>query len=267
MDIKIFLQSVCIAIGLACINPLSLQGQTTESSIVAKTDSISVDKLEEFMNDNPQAIEIKILSEGTMAYLCANDSDLFVRLSVGHPMLFMRMLMQGLTIHIDPTGAKKKKFAFVFPSARDVQQKMNSTSSSIIKDSKERPNVGPLVEEMNKIAASFIIDGKEKPIELTRSLIELDTENEQLNFYALIPKTEMMKEKKLVSDWSIGLYLDSPIGVLEGPRKGNMGAGPTQVGTRERDSKGDDKEIEKLMKKKINVWAKFSIEEANSVNL
>ena len=79
----------------------------------------------------------------------------------------------------------------------------------------------------------------------------------------------MMDEKKLVSDWTLGIYLASPIGVLEGPREGNgMGAPQRPEGMPERRGmSSNSQEMEKLMKKKIFVWEKFSIDEANSVNL
>ena len=255
-DIRQLLQTLCVALCLSSILPMSAYGQDRVQKGNQANGRGATDLLEEFLVANPQAIEVKILSEGTMVYLCANDSNLFVRLSVGNPMLFMRMLMQGLTVYVDPTGAKKRKYSVVFPSARDVQSNMSRFSNGQRADSQGRPDVGPLLGEMNKVGA-------------TRSLIELDTEHEVLNFYALIPKTQMMDEKKLVSDWTLGIYLASPIGVLEGPREGNgMGAPQRPEGMPERRGmSSNSQEMEKLMKKKIFVWEKFSIDEANSVNL
>ena len=263
-DIKQFLMVFC----LISIIPLSSYGQNGWKLEPSSNNASSKGLLNQFLDANPKAIEVKILSEGTVAYLCADEENLFVRVSVGNPMLFMRMLMQGLTIRIDPTGAKKGKYAILFPSARDVQNSMGSSSLSQ-KSAQGRPDIGPLVLEMNKMGVVYNIKGKAQAMELSRSQIELDTENETLNYYVLIPKAQMMNEKKLSSIWSLGLYLESPIGVLEGPRdeggmrepqqQGHMQGRPTQP--------SNDKELEKLMKKKINVWEKFSIDVANSVNL
>lgn len=262
-DIRNLLSIICVALCLSSILPTSMYGQNKAQKQVQLNGQGTIDLLEKFLDANPQAIEVKILSEGTMAYLCANDSNLFVRLSVGNPMLFMRMLMQGITLYVDPTGAKKKKYSVIFPSARDVQSNMSRFSNGQREDSQERPDVGPLLGEMNKVGATFKINGKVQPMELSRSLIELDTEHEVLNFYMLIPKTQMMDEKKLASDWTLGIYLASPIGVLEGPREGNgMGAHQRPGGI-----PSDSQDMEKLMKRKISVWEKFSIDDANSVNL
>jgi len=264
-NIRLFLMVLC----LVCIIPQSTYGQNGWKLEPSSNNASLRGLLDQFLDANPKAIEVKILSEGTMAYLCADEDNLFVRVSVGNPMLFMRMLMQGLTIRIDPTGAKKGKYAIIFPSARDVQ---NSTGSSSLsqRSAQGRPDIGPLVLEMNKMGVVYNIKGKAQPMELSRSLIELDTENETLNYYVLIPKAQMMNEKKLSSVWSLGLYLESPIGVLEGPRGGGGVREPQQHG---RDLQGrpvqpsNDKDLEKLMKKTINVWEKFSIDDANSVNL
>lgn len=255
-----------VALCLASMLPSSLCGQNGWHLEEVSTKVESKGLLDKFLDDNPKAIEIKILSEGTMAYLCANDSDLFVRVSVGNPMLFMRMLMQGLTLRIDPTGGEKSKYEVIFPSARDVQKSIGGTPSGMQDD---RPDIGPLVQAMNRVGVVFDVKGKPRVLELSRSLIELDTENEVLSFYVLIPKSQMMEEKKLSATWSLGIYLESPIGVLEGPRDGGNMDRPQRPGSRSGRTGGtpDDKEMEKLMKKKINVWERFSIDEAYSINL
>jgi len=263
-DIKQFLLALC----LLSIMPQSSNGQNGWKLEPMSNNVSSKGILDQFLDANPKAIEVKILSEGTMAYLCADEDNLFVRVSVGNPMLFMRMLMQGLTIRIDPTGAKKGKYSIIFPSARDVQNSKNGHSLSQ-ESAQNRPDIGPLIMEMNKMGVAYNIKGKAQPMELSRSQIELDTENDALNYYVLIPKTQMMNEKKLSSTWSLGLYLESPIGVLEGPRENEGMQEPQQQGRmQDRPTQSSkDRETEKMMKKKINVWEKFSIDEANSVNL
>lgn len=265
-DVRHYFCAFCLVFCLTSFLPSAIYGQNSWhlEKINANTSTKSL--LDKFLDDNPKAIEIKILSEGTMAYLCADDSVLFVRVSVGNPMLFMRMLMQGLIVHIDPTGGKKNKYEIIFPSARDVQTSMSSIQNDRQGD---RPDIGPLVQAMNRVGAVFDINGKTQVLEQSQSLIELDTEKELLNYYILVPKTQMMNEKKLSSIWSLGLYVESPIGVLEGPRD-DRNMGPTRQPGRQsemNDRSHDNKEMEKLMKKKINVWEQFSIDEAYSINL
>ena len=266
-DIKQHFCTSCLAFCLTGILPSAMYSQNSwhlEENTGSNVNTKGL--LDKFLDGNPRAIEVKILSEGTMAYLCADDTFLFVRVSVGNPMLFMRMLMQGLTVHIDPTGKKKNKYEVVFPSARDVQANMESMGND---KRNERPDIGPLIQEMNMVGTVFDINGKTQVLDQSQSLIELDTENELLNYYILIPITQMMNEKKLSAIWSLGLYIESPIGVLEGPRD-DVGIGTPQRPEREpemNEKSHDSKEMDKLMKKKINIWEKFSIDEAYSINL
>ena len=234
------------------------------------------DTLQMFIDSNPYAVKVNILSEGTVAYLCADDDNLFVRLSVGNPQLFMRMLMQGFSLYVDPTGGKKEKYAILFPSAADVQEIMANFQPNkdlSLEDSEfSRPDILPLINEVNKIGAVFDINGKLYTLSKYRSIIELETENETLNYYALIPKTKMMAEKRLSSEWSIGIYLDTPSKKLEGPENNNRMIEPIPPIK----NKGDEipsqmhtggADMDKIMRKKINTWSKFSIDEVNSVNL
>ena len=256
-----------LALCFAKIMHLPAYGQNKLQQELNRSDVNPIGLLDKFLDANPNAIEVKILSEGTMAYLCADADNLFVRVSVGNPQLFMRMLMQGLAIRIDPTGAKRNKHTILFPSARDVQYAMEPIQSQNMKQG--RPDIGPLIFQMNKMGTVYYAHGKSYPMEMSRSHIELDAENETLDYYVLIPKEKMMKEKNLSSSWSIGLYLESPVGIMEGlpgeqgmqrpPSQGRMTGHPSQP--------MNDKKMEKLMKKKINVWETFPIDEVNSINL
>ena len=234
------------------------------------------DTLQMFIDSNPYAVKVNILYEGTVAYLCADDDNLFVRLSVGNPQLFMRMLMQGLTLYVDPTGGKKEKYAILFPSAADVQAAMENfqpTKNTRFGNSEQsRPDISPLIKEMNKVGVVFDINGKVRRLGESRSIIELEIENETLNFYALIPKTQMMAEKKLSSEWSIGIYLDTPSGNLEGPRNDMSMRGqrpPMRNGSsgRQPQMQSSESDINKIMRKKINAWSHFSIDDVNNVNI
>ncbi len=234
------------------------------------------DTLQKFLEANPYAVEVNILSEGTAAFLCADDDNLFVRLSVGNPQLFMRMLMQGLTLYIDPTGKKKEKYALLFPSAEDVKAVMGGNQpvagNGPDDSGKSRPDITPLISEMNKIGTVYDINGKSVVLDRMRTMIELDKENEALNYYALIPKQQMMSEKKLSSEWSIGIYLESPAGNLEGPQNGfgGRGQGPSfgnRNDNRPPQMRQGEVNIDKLMRKSINAWSKFLIDDVNNVNL
>ncbi len=261
---KIITLSMIVCIALASVK-LSY-AQSDDQTPPPDDSTATADPLEKFLDDNPKAVEVRILSEGTNAYLCANDTALFVRLSVGNPMIFMRMLMQGMKINIDPTGYNKKKYAVLFPSAHDVEEYVGDKSNS-----NGRPDIGPLVMAMNSVGASYDVNTKDGRRYKIPSLIELDTENECLHFYALVPKKELLEDKKLATDWSLGIYIESPIGVLEGPVGGGQMEPqrppmPMQGGRADTSAHQESFNVEKFMRKKIDSWAKFSIDEVNSIN-
>ncbi len=229
------------------------------------------DSLNIFLDNNPYAIEVNILTEGTKAFICADDNNLFTRISVGNPMIFMRMLMQGLTVYIDPTGKKKEKFAIFFPSARDVQMSMDNYQPTQNNDysNDEKPDIMPLIKEMNKKGIIFDVNGKSCRLDLSRSMIELNPENETVDFYVLLPINQMMQEKKLSDTWSLGIFMDTPEPEAEGPRMNR----PSNANERSNNSpfpdrhQKEDDNINMLMKNKINSWIKFSIEDAFNINL
>ena len=229
------------------------------------------DSLVVFLDNNPYAIEVNMLTEGTKVFICADDDNLFARISVGNPMLFMRMLMQGLTIYIDPTGKKKEKFAVFFPSAKDVQNVMNNYQpiQNAQMSNEEKPDIVPLITEMNKKGVVFDVNGKSCILHTNRYFIALNPENETVDYYVLTPIKQMMQEKKLSDMWSFGIYVDTPSPEAEGPK---MLDEPNTRQKQEINSFPDrqrksDKDINKIMKSKINSWIKFSIEDAFNINL
>ena len=81
-------------------------------------DSISV--LQAFLEKNRQCWAKEIIYEGCSVLLNSDGESLFVQLKILHPALQMRLLMQGMTVSVDPTGRKKEKYQTVIPSATDV---------------------------------------------------------------------------------------------------------------------------------------------------
>lgn len=264
---KDLLKAQRLAILILVLVPMTVIGQNIEAQTVERaTEEKSI--MDDFFNRNPLAVEMKILNEGTKAYLCADDENLFVRLSVSNPMLFMRMLMQGFTISIDPTCRRKRSYSAVFPSATDVEQQMNIKQQTIPEEVGDRPDIGPIIMAMNKLGAIFKIKGKAGAPDASRSYVELDSENEILNFCALFPKAEMLEEKKLVETWQLGIYVEHPSVDMEPPiayDKDNLGAYSPQ--NKARGQNIDMKEDNSIARAKINFWIKFSIDEIDNINL
>lgn len=230
-----------------------------------------VDTLELFLENNPYAVQVNILNEGTVAFLCSDDDNLFIRVAVGNPMLFMRMLMQGLTVYVDPTGRNKEKYSLIFPSAENVRHLMNDNKQrqySKTETINERPDIFPLLNAINEVGVIYDVNGISTKLSPLRSLIDLDEEDEIISFCVLMPKTGLMNEKKLSSTWSLGIYLDSVSENIKEPRNNdNTIPPPHPYSEFEEKQNSTSNDINHLMKKKINEWATFNIDEVNNINL
>ncbi len=65
------------------------------------------DSLAAFIDKNPDAVDYDVIYEGTKLNLSSDTCDLLVNLSVAHPALQMRFLMQRVALYIDPSGKRK----------------------------------------------------------------------------------------------------------------------------------------------------------------
>lgn len=223
-------------------------------------------KVKEFLKDNPKSVAFDVISEGTNIYLAADEEYIVMTMTIAHPALQMKFLMQGVSFFIDPTGKKKEKHAVFFPSARDVEEEMKRFQPTPQSGNQqhERPDVRPLIEALNRCGAIYDINGRQYPLADGHFMMELDVEKEMLVYYIMIPKSELMKEKKLSDIWSVGIYSNN---FEQPPMDERPDFGPPQpngnVSLREKDTN----KTMKAMAGKIDVWERFSIDEVNNVNL
>ena len=228
------------------------------------------DTLATFIGNNPNAVDFNVIYEGTKLNLSADDEFLLVNLSVAHPALQMRFMMQRVSLYIDPSGKKKKRYEVVLPSAMDVKDVLGATAqphsndqtTNSPDDQDERPDIRPLIGALNKRGAEFHSDGSNIHLSQQLFYIEHDRENERLNYYILIPKAPLMQDPKLSEKWTLGIFSINDFANMPPPeQQGDDGMMPPPMGSE------DEPNIQELMQSDIREWVKFSIDDVNNANL
>lgn len=221
-----------------------------------------------FIDGHPKCIKNDVVYEGCTLLVCSDGEYLFAQVNILHPAMQMRILMQGLTIYIDPTGKKKEKYAIVFPAASDVRDMMNENIPSADRQREERPDISPLINSLQGYGVVYDVKGKVSQIGKNMYSITLSEQKNMLSYSILIPICDMLNEKKLSKIWSVGLYSEGGQRDKEGPgfeahstkRQPNM---PMERGSASND---DQTEMRKIMSKDIVSWTKFSFEKVCSLN-
>ncbi len=227
------------------------------------------DTLTAFIRENPGAVDFNVIYEGTKLNLSANDDFLLVQLSVAHPALQMRFLMQNVSLYIDPTGKKKKRYEIVLPSALDVKDELQGNMPmpsqqdvQKVGGEAERPDIRPLIAALNKRGADYNSPGGYQRLGYQFFHVEHDRKNELLNYYVLVPKRSLMQDKKLSEKWNVGLFSVNDFAAMPPPEQqgeGGMMPPPMQG--------GDQQDIQELMRSDIKEWVKFSIDDVNNANI
>lgn len=241
--------------------------------------SAQVDSLSAFIQHNPNAVDFNVLHEGTKINFSADEAHLLVNFSVAHPALQMRFLMQHSSIYIDPSGKKRRVYEVIMPSALDVKDELAHSKKTIMQEgfdgnqknqssnlkvqSTERPDLRPLILALNKRGASFRCGKDTIHLGYQHFYIEMDTKNEWLNFYALLPKDVLMRDKKLSDTWSVGIF--SINGIADIPPSG--GVDGKEVMTPPPLEGEDEESLKELMQRNIREWKKFSIDDVNNANI
>lgn len=233
-----------------------------------------VSTLQAFIKNNSRCWSKEVVYEGSNILLCSDGESLLVQFKILHPAIQMRLLMQGLTFYIDPTGRKKEKYSVVFPSANDVKEQMQMMEPqrpSQDAANMQRPDIRPLINSLSKYGAVLDINGKSTFIDSGNFVISLDETNASLIYTVLIPVEQMLKEKKLSDKWRIGLYSqggkqgEGDPGLGEGPGFGH-GPNDRRQQTEENKQMPDYEDMQKLLMKDIEEWINFSFSEICSLN-
>ena len=222
------------------------------------------DTLATFINRNPNAVDFNIIFEGTKLNLSADDDGLLVNLSIVHPALQMRFLMQPASLYIDPSGKKRKKYEIILPAAIDVKEELEAAIPQPETDGRQdaRPDIRPLISALNKKGAAYRHGSSTTLLGYQRFHIEIDPKNDMLNYYVLIPKEELMQEKKMSDKWALGIFSVNDFANM--PPPGQEGEGGMMPPPMEGDGRQD---IQELMQSDIRQWVRFSIDDVNNANL
>lgn len=244
-----------------------------------EADMPDVMNLTTYLDENPNCQTKEVIYEGCTLGISSDGDYLFGQFTILHPELQLRILMQGLTVYIDPTGKKKEKYAINFPSAssvQDVMQHMAPPSVSSGRDENEIPDILPLVNALSSYGAEFEINGKKRPFEQEWASIALDPELHALSYSFIVPIDDLLKEKKLSDIWRMGLFSSGGNSFGDGPGNGpGMGAPGMGSPTRGmnppkgRERSNDEKaaiNLRKMMMKDIEEWTTFSFDEVCSIN-
>ncbi len=205
----------------------------------------------EFTEANPTCLSRDIFQEGCHVVLCSDGELLFVQFNVPHPAIQMRLLMRGLTMYIDPTGKRKEKYSVVFPSAKEVQDKMQpmpQPESAELQDI-GRPDISPLLDALIEYGTLFDEKGKSMSIRQDMFSISIDGDDDVLSYSVLIPIGRMLMEKKLSEEWSIGMYSQG---------NGGMNIAPTNGNDAESLQRPVDDDLRDTLNRDIETWTTFS---------
>lgn len=232
------------------------------------------DTLAIFIESNPNAVDFNVIYEGTKLNLAADDEFLLVNLSVAHPALQMRFMMQRASLYIDPSGKKKKKYEIVLPSAMDVKDELEETRTMPDRQAMpspdsgdERPDIRPLIGALNKRGAEYQCNGSSVHLSPQLFYIEHDRENELLNYYVLIPKMQLMQDPKLSEKWTLGIFSINDFAGMSPPEQDGGGMMPPPMEVDSKSSQAAQQDMQELMQSDIREWVKFSIDDVNNANL
>lgn len=234
----------------------------------------SVSALQVFIENNPKCWSKEVIYEGCNILLCSNGELLLVQFKILHPAIQMRLLMQGLTFYIDPTGRKKEKYSVILPSANDVKgqmQMMEPQRPSRDDATMQRPDIRPLIVSLSEYGAILDINGKSTFIDNRNFAISLNEANACLIYTVLIPVEQMLKEKRLSDKWCLGLY-------SQGGKQGEGGPGfgeNPEFGHKQNDRRQqmdvdrqmpNSEDMRRLLMKDMEEWVNFSFSEICSLN-
>ncbi len=219
------------------------------------------DSLATFIAENPNAVDYHVIYEGTELNLSADDDDLLINISVAHPALQMRFLMQKVSLYIDPSGKKRKKYEVSLPSALEVKDEMEAISRpDAEKDT--RPDIRPLISVLNKKGATIHYGKNSNMLGYQRFHVEIDQKNDLLNYYVLIPKALLMQDRKLSERWCVGIFSINDFANMPPPeQEGEGGMMPPPLDDE------SQQDIQELMQSDIREWVKFSIDDVNNANM
>ena len=159
-----------------------------------------------------------------------NNDEVFVQLVVKDKATQQKFIMQGLTMYIDITGKKNKKYGVVFPKAnfemmRNAMPERRESSEQAPRKAPEM-SMKPLVSQL--IFEPSILQAEDGEFYLDRSKAIVDTVDDDVVFACTLPYSMIGKKMGKKKKVAIGLVAGAQAsagGNGEAPSGGMPGAG------------------------------------------
>ena len=270
---------------ICTIAMLSISGLAFCQDAVSSAEIVT---LSDYVENNPNCLTQEIIYDGCTMMLNSDGEYLFGQLNILHPELQMRILMQGITFYVDPTGKKREKYALHFPAASAVESVMAQLAPPEPSEDMSKevlPDISPLVSSISSLGTEYEINGRKQRLEFDNSAITLNDSTHCLSYTFLIPVDKMLTEKKLNENWKLGIYSEGGRPSHSGPGMGGPSRGPGMDGpgmgrrpemnsnVRSRKERNNNSQsssnidLRKMMVNDIEVWIPFSFSQICTMEL
>lgn len=231
----------------------------------------------DYIHENPVGAEFDIVYEGTTLKLNSNGEYLFCQLKVLNPELQMRLLMEGITFYIAPTGKESEKYSIRFPAAskfKDLEQLAENHKPRVDSIRERKPDIEPLIRMLSVVGINYCINEKKQPYDNEWFAININQVEQSIIYTFIVPVKEMLLEQKLSEVWKFGIYsanLRRPIdeevyeeeNFLGGDLFNRGNRFPPQNICNESNAQND---LQTILMNDIDEWMSFSFSEINSLN-
>lgn len=233
--------------------------------------------LSEYTQSYPKCATQEVVYDGCTLLLNSDGEYLFVQFNILHPELQMRILMQGITFYVDPTGKKKEKYAIHFPAASAVEDIMSQMAPPEPGEGMGEgilPDIKPLIASLAGIGVEYDINQRSQPFDSAWSSIDMEDSTHCLSYTFIIPVEHMLSEKKLSNTWKLGLYSEGGRPTNGGPGMNGANRGPgmrgpniggpymegADIGGKRNENSNSKVDLRKMMMNDIEIWIPFSFD-------
>lgn len=257
------LKPIIATFSLAIVPALFGQQDVTESNLMT---------LSEYVQAYSKCITQEVIYDGCTLLLNSDGEYLFGQFNILHPELQMRILMQGITFYVDPTGKKKEKYAIHFPAAsavEDIMSQMAPLEPGEGMGDEVPPDIKPLITSLARIGVEYDINRRSQPFDSAWSSINIEDSTHCLSYTFIIPVEQMLSEKELSNTWTLGLYSEGgrPTNGCPGMNGGDRGSGVGGSGMdgsgmsgRRNENSNSKVDLRKMMMNDIEVRIPFSFD-------
>lgn len=257
------IKPIITALSLVIVQAVFGQQDVTENKLMS---------LSEYTQSYPKCVTQEVVYDGCTLLLNSDGEYLFGQFNILHPELQMRILMQGITFYVDPTGKKKEKYAIHFPAASAVEDIMSQMAPPEPGEDMEQgilPDIKPLVTSLARIGAEYDINRRHQTFDSTWSSINIDDSTHCLSYTFIIPVEQMLSEKKLSKTWKFGIYSEGGrptnggpgmSGREQGPGMRGPGIGGPGIVSKRNENSNSKVDLRKMMMNDIEVWVPFSFD-------